>query len=153
MSRDSCRGGQVGKPVMKQQGFHIAERSSHSTRPDDAMQGSSQTSSKLAEGLQGLMDMCNSGNLMTAPPPAMVGSHCCCSGTGAQGYMTHSLSSCPNPDTSVWSVPSVVAHTWGADLAHQAYAKYPISTHQIKSCCCSNLELKFVYTVHGQSHQ
>lgn len=59
---------------MKQQGFHIAERSSDGRRPDDALQGSSQTSSKLAEGLQGLMDMCNAGSLMTAPPPAMVGS-------------------------------------------------------------------------------
>ncbi|KAL3138016.1 hypothetical protein ABBQ38_005252 [Trebouxia sp. C0009 RCD-2024] len=62
---------QVRKPFMKQQGFHIAERSLHSARPDDAVQGSSQTSSKLAEGLQGLMDMCNAGSLMSPSPPAM----------------------------------------------------------------------------------
>lgn len=66
-------GEQVSKPFMKQQGFHIAERSRHSTQHDGALPGSSQTSSKLAEGLQGLMDMCSAGSLMSAPPPAMVG--------------------------------------------------------------------------------
>ena len=71
-----CLHSQVIKPFMKQQGFHIAEPSSHSKRRDDAVQGSSQTSSKLADGLQGLMDLCSSGSLMNAPPAAIVSSHC-----------------------------------------------------------------------------
>lgn len=106
-----CCGGQVGKPFMKQQGFHIAEHSSHSTRPDDALQGSSQTSSKLAEGLQGLMDLCNAGSLMATTAPAMVGSpyH----RSTERGYLTHSPSSCLNPCMSEWSVPSAVAPKWG----------------------------------------
>ena len=58
---------------MKQQGFHIAEPISRRT-PEDAFPGSSQTASKLADGLQGLMDMCSAGSLMTAPLPAIVSS-------------------------------------------------------------------------------
>ena len=100
-------GGQVGKAFMKQQGFHIAEHSSHTTRPDDALQGSSQTSSKLAEGLQGLMDMCNAGSLMAASSPAMVGSCHYCS--FVKGYKTRSPSSRPNSSTCEWSVPTTVA--------------------------------------------
>lgn len=57
---------------MKQQGFHIADRTHHAKHRDDPLPGSSQTSSKLADGLQGLMDMCNAGSLMTAPVQAMV---------------------------------------------------------------------------------
>ena len=57
---------------MKQQGFHIADRSHHATSHDEALQGSSQAPSKLADGLQGLMDMCNAGSLMSAPAQAMV---------------------------------------------------------------------------------
>ncbi len=57
---------------MKQQGFHIADRTHHAKRRDDPLPGSSQTPSKLADGLQGLMDMCNAGSLMTAPVQAMV---------------------------------------------------------------------------------
>jgi len=63
---------QGGKSFMKQQGFHIADRTHHAKRRDDPLPGSSQTSSKLADGLQGLMDMCNAGSLMTAPVQAMV---------------------------------------------------------------------------------
>ena len=57
---------------MKQQGFHIADRTHHAKRRADPLPGSSQTSSKLADGLQGLMDMCNAGSLMTAPVQATV---------------------------------------------------------------------------------
>ena len=57
---------------MKQQGFHITERSQHARRHDDVVPVGSQTSSKLADGLQGLMDMCNAGSLMSAPAQAMV---------------------------------------------------------------------------------
>lgn len=56
---------------MKQQGFHIADRTHHAKHRDDPLPGSSQTSSKLADGLQGLMDMCNAGSL-TAPVQATV---------------------------------------------------------------------------------
>lgn len=59
------------KPFMKQQGFHITERSQHARRHDDVVPVGSQTSSKLADGLQGLMDMCNAGSLMSAPAQAM----------------------------------------------------------------------------------
>lgn len=106
-----CCGGQVGKPFMKQRGFHIAEHSSHSTRPDDALQGSSQTSSKLAEGLQGLMDMCNAGSLMTTPAPAMVTALTVVLTVALlqQSYMIHLPSNCPSPDMSEWGVPSPVA--------------------------------------------
>ncbi|KAL0034542.1 hypothetical protein WJX79_007603 [Trebouxia sp. C0005] len=61
---------QGGKPFMKQQGFHVADCTHHAKCHDDLLPGSSQTSSKLAEGLQGLMDMCNAGSLTTAPVQA-----------------------------------------------------------------------------------
>lgn len=57
---------------MKQQGFHVADCTHHAKCHDDLLPGSSQTSSKLAEGLQGLMDMCNAGSLTTAPVQATV---------------------------------------------------------------------------------
>ncbi|DBA78984.1 hypothetical protein WJX77_002706 [Trebouxia sp. C0004] len=61
---------QGGKPFMKQQGFHIADRTHRAKRRDDPLLASSQTPSKLADGLQGLMDMCNAGSLTTVPVQA-----------------------------------------------------------------------------------
>ncbi len=69
---------------MKQQGFHISERTQHAKKRANVLPGSSQTSSKLADGLQGLMDMCNAGSLMSAPVPSMVCA--CCLLFVRQGY-------------------------------------------------------------------
>lgn len=61
--------------VMKQQGFHVSEGAHWAAKPSDAHLSSSQASasSKLADGLQGLMDMCNAGTLTSVSPDSSVG--------------------------------------------------------------------------------
>ena len=59
---------------MKQQGFHIAERAHQAKHLDDVLPEASHSTSKLADGLQGLLEMCDAGSLLAAPVQSMV---CC----------------------------------------------------------------------------
>ena len=59
---------------MKQQGFHVSEDAQWAAKASGTHLSSSQASasSKLADGLQGLMEMCNAGSLTSTHPTTSV---------------------------------------------------------------------------------
>lgn len=66
----------VPPAFMKQQGFHVSEGAQWTAKPSDAHLSSSQASasSKLADGLQGLMEMCNVAALTSLTTDSLVSS-------------------------------------------------------------------------------
>ena len=67
---------QAPPAFMKQQGFHVSEGAHWAAKQQPEVLPSSSVvsaSSRLADGLQGLMDMCNAGSLTTAAANSSVG--------------------------------------------------------------------------------
>ena len=63
---------QGNNPFMKQQGFRIAESTHHAKDAGHMLSDNGQSSSKLAEGLQGLLEMCDAGSFLAAPAQTQV---------------------------------------------------------------------------------
>ena len=70
-----CRVQDTAPAFMKQQGFHVSQAAQWAAKPSEAQLSSSQASasSKLADGLQGLLEMCNAGSLTNVTQQSSVG--------------------------------------------------------------------------------